>query len=158
MYRGFKTYRHWLNYSLHALSAVICGDDKVIDEMLEQNNYKSVKDVPYDLARQWLKQLKEVAKQVSPGHNKLKEAVGQGKMTDSQRKLIVKLTRYKFNWSEEATFSYIADLFPDYRKRMTLWEVENSQLDKMMRLLTNKDADKLIKRLLQIEKRNEGAQ
>ena len=154
MYRGFKTYRHWLNYSLHALSAVICGDDKVLDEMLEQNYYKSVLDLPLDVARQWHKQLKEVARQVAPKHNKLKEAVGLGKMSDGQRKLIIKLTRYKFNWSDEATFSFIADLFPDHRKRLTLWEVENSKLDKLMRLLTTKDADKLIKRLLQIEKRN----
>lgn len=154
MHRGFKTYRHWLNYSLHALSAVICGDDKVIDEMLEQNHYKSVCDLPLDVARSWYKQLKEVAKQVAPKHDKLKETIGLGKMSDGQRKLIIKLTKYTFNWSDEAAFSYLAEMFPDYRKRLSLWEIENSKINKLMALLTTKDADKVIKRLLQLQKRN----
>lgn len=154
MYRGFKTYRHWLNYSLHALSAVICGDDTVIDEMLEQNYYKSVKDLPNNTAESWYKQLKEVAKQTAPKHQKLKEAIGLGNMSDGQRKLIIKLTKYEFNWKPEATFSYIAEMFPDYRKRLSLWEIENSKVNKLMALLTTKDADKVIKRLLQLQKRN----
>lgn len=155
MYRGFKTYRHWLNYSLHALSAVICGDDEVIDEMLGQNNYKSVLDLPLDVAQKWYKQLKEVAKQVAPKHNKLREAVGLGKMSDGQHRLIVKLTKYDFNWKPEASFSYLAEMFPDYRKRLSLWEIENSKINKLLALLTTKDADKVIKRLLQMKKRNE---
>ncbi len=154
MYRGFKTYRHFLNYSLHALSAVICGDDTVIDQELSLRKIASVKELTDKDAKLLYRQLSEVAKKVSSNTNELKSAIGLGKMTDRQRAAIIKITKYNFGWSQEATFSFIAEMFPDYRKRMSAWEIENSKLNKLYGLLTMKDADKIIKRLISIEKRN----
>ena len=156
MYRGYKTYRHFLNYSLHALSVVICGDDTVIDEELSQQGLSSVKELSDKEARLLYRQLSEVAKRTAKHTSVIETAIGLGKMTDRQRKAIIKISKYNFNWSNEATFSFIAEMFPDYRKRMSLWEVENSKLNKLFGLLTMKDADKIIKRLLSIEKRNSG--
>lgn len=154
MYRGFKTYRHYLNYQLHALSAVICGDDTVIDDELARRGLKSVKDLSLRDAQALVKDLTLVAKKVSNNVNQLKEAIGQGRMTGPQRSAIIKIAKYIFNWSNEAIFSYILETFPDYRNKLSKWEVENSKLYKLMGILSSKDADKIIKRLDAIKKRN----
>jgi len=154
MYRGFKTYRHFLNYSLHALSAVICGDDTVIDQELYLRNLKSVKELTDLEAKLLCRQLAEIAKKVTNNTNVLKAVIDLGKMSLNQRKAIIKITKYNFNWTTEATFSFIAEMFPDYRKRLSTWEIQKSKLNKLYGLLNKKDADKIIKRLISIEKRN----
>lgn len=154
MYRGFKTYRHYLNYQLHALSAVICGDDTVIDDELARRGLTSVKDLSLRDAQALVKDLTLVAKKVSNNVNQLKEAIGQGRMTVSQRAAIIKIAKYIFNWSNEAIFSFILETFPDYRNKLSKWEIENSKLYKLFGLLSSKDADKIIKRLDAIKKRN----
>jgi hypothetical protein len=154
MYRGFKTYRHYLNYKLHALSAVICGDDAVIDAQLAERGLTSVKDLSLREAQQLAKELTIVAKNVSNNVNKLKEAIGQGKMTANQRSAIIKIAKYKLGWGTEAIFSYILDTCPDHRTRLSKWEIENSKLNHLFGLLSSKDADKIIKRLDAIQKRN----
>jgi hypothetical protein len=45
MYRGYKTYRHFLNAKLHALSIIFCGDDTVIEEELHKRGLASVIDL-----------------------------------------------------------------------------------------------------------------
>lgn len=154
MYRGFQTYRHFLNAKLHALSAVICGDDRVLDIALERYGVKSVKELSFAEARGLYASLRDAARQSAESIGELRAAIGEGPMTVGQRKLIIKLTKYEFNWTPEATFSYILDMFPDHRKRMSLWEVQNSELHKLYRLLNSKEADRVIKRLLGIQKRN----
>lgn len=158
MYRGYKTYRHFLNAKLHALSAIICGDDTILREALLSYNVSSVKDLDFRSAQELYRQLKIAAQQMTKKTNELKEAIGLGKMTNAQRALIIRLTKYKFQWSTEATFSYIVEMFPDYRKRLSIWEVQHSQLGKLFHLLSSRDADRVIKRLLAIEKRNSQAQ
>jgi hypothetical protein len=154
MYRGYQTYRHFLNAKLHALSAIICGDDTVLREALRSYNVASVTALDHRQALELYRQLKEAAKQIAPKTDELKSAIGLGKMTSAQRSLIIKLTKYKFKWSPEATFSYILTMFPEHRKRMSIWEVQNSQLGKLYSMLSSRDADRVIKRLLSIEKRN----
>lgn len=154
MYRGFKTYRHFLNCKLHALSSVICGDDTLLDENLALAGVKSVTELELQDARKLYYRFSELAKQSSAKTNEMKSAIGLGSITQKQRAMIVKITRYNWKWSDEAVFSFIAEMFPEYRKRLSLWEIEHSKLNKLYGLLTAKDADKIIKRLLQIEKRN----
>lgn len=154
MYRGFQSYRHFINYSLHSLSTVICGDDTVLRAELARLGVSSTKDLPYKEARRLYNELSFIAKGASRNLNMLKTAIGQGGMTKRQRAMIVRITKYVFLWSPEATFSFIIEMFPDYRKRLTIWEVQNSKLNKLFGILTGKDADKLIKRLIKIEKRN----
>ena len=155
MYRGYKTYRHYLNAKLHALSAVICGDDTVIDEELARRGLKSVTELTPADAKLIHTQLTEVARKVSNNVNELKSIIGAGRITDRQRAAIIKSAKYKINWSQEATFSYILESLPEYRKRLSSWEIENSKLNKLYSILTTKDADKIIKRLDMIQKRNQ---
>lgn len=154
MYRGYATYRAFLNAKLHALSAVICGDDELIDSILADKNLKSVKELSTRDASELYQFLLSEAKRRQPNADQVNSILGKGRMTDNQRNLIIKVTKYNFHWSPEATFSYIVEMFPDYRKRLSLWEVQNSKLGKLFSLLTAQDADRVIKRLLAIEKRN----
>ncbi|HPI38896.1 MAG TPA: hypothetical protein PK397_13225 [Ignavibacteriaceae bacterium] len=154
MYRGFKTYRHFLNAKLHALSIVICGDNTVIDAELQRRGLASVIDLSLKDAKLLYKELSYVAKKTSYSKQVLNDAIGLGKITKKQRNIILKITRYNFRWTDEAIFSFIAEMFPNARKRLSIWEVQNSKLYKLINILDSKDADKIIKRLLGIEKRN----
>ena len=75
-------------------------------------------------------------------------------MSVSQRKAIIKITKYEFSWSPEATFSFLLSVLPEKRKRLSSWEIQNSKLLKLFTLISPKDADKIIKRLDKIKKRN----
>jgi len=154
MYRGFKTYRHFLNYKLHALSAIICGDDYVIDGELAARGLSSVKELSNPEAKELVEKFTATAKRVSNNVDGLKAAIGEGKITDRQRAAIIKVGKYILNWSNESIFSYILDTCPAHRKRLSLWEVRNSKLNKLLGLLSSKDADAVIKRLDQIQKRD----
>ncbi|MCS7054086.1 MAG: DUF1018 domain-containing protein [Ignavibacterium sp.] len=153
MYRGFKTYRHFLNYQLHALSAIICGDDTVIDEELARRGFESVKQLNDREAELLYRQLKEVVNKLKSPPSELK--LSPPRMTDKQRKAILKLARYTFNWSDEALISYIFDMYPDKRKRLNNWEIKNANIHKIFNMLSIKEADKVIKRLDKIKARNE---
>jgi hypothetical protein len=75
-------------------------------------------------------------------------------MSDEQRKLIIKLTKYKFNWSAEVTFSKITEICPELAKRMTPWQIKNTKLLPLFNLMNKKQADKIIKRICKIDERN----
>jgi hypothetical protein len=154
MYRGFQTYRHFLNAKLHALSAIICGDDGILDDNLEARGKKSVTELDLKEAEELYGLFARIAQGSMETVDEWKSAIGQGKMTEKQRAMIIKICRYKFHWPVQATFSFIAEMFPAYRKRLSLWEIENSKLAKLYAMLSAEDADRIIKRLLQIEKRN----
>lgn len=79
-----------------------------------------------------------------------------GTMTDKQRCKIIAISKYKLHWSAEAIFSYILDTCKHLRARLSAWEIKNSKLNKLFSLLSFSDADKVIKRLEKIEKRNSG--
>jgi len=88
----------------------------------------------------------------------LKELKSEDKskvMSVGQRKAIIKITKYDFEWSPEATFSFILGVLPDRRNRMSVWEVQNSKLQKLYMIMSKADADKVIKRLDKIKKRNQ---
>lgn len=154
MARQYKTYRHFLNAKLHALSAVICGDDQIIDAWLEEHKFNSVKDIPNQEAKLLYECLLKRASLSAKTHRKFLQIGGQA-MTDNQYKMIVAKTRYEFGWSTEAVFSYILKTHPHLGKKLNSIEIKNNDVGKLLRLMSRVDGDKLIKRLLSIKKWNE---
>ncbi|MDI6804640.1 MAG: hypothetical protein QME58_12485 [Bacteroidota bacterium] len=155
MYRGFQTYRHFLNSKLHALSALICGDDTVLDAELKVFGVVSTKDLSDADALAVYINFKNIASNILKNKNQIDQLIGEARMTANQRACIIKITKYKFNWGLEATFSYILETLPNYRKRLSPWEIQNNKLRKLYSFLSAKEADKIIKRLDKIQKRNQ---
>lgn len=157
MYRGktYRTYRHFLNYQLHALSAVISGDDTVIDGELAFRKLSSVKELSDKDARELVKQLRIVASKISDRVSS-KDASGKDKATKKQIAMIYRIMKYKYNWSDGAMLSYLLKTLPEYRAKLSQWELKNNKVSRLINyVLTAKDADKLIKRLLKMEEKNE---
>lgn len=75
-------------------------------------------------------------------------------MSLPQRKAIIKITKYEFNWAPGATFSFILKVIPGCREKLTNYELKNSKLNILFNLLTSKQADTIIKRLIKIKERN----
>lgn len=75
-------------------------------------------------------------------------------MTLSQRRTIIKLTRYVFEWTVEYTFSKIIETVPALRGKLTGWELNNSRIGRLYSVMSKADADKVIKRLTKIEKKS----
>lgn len=173
MYKGYASYRHYINAKLHALSIKICGGREVLDESI----YRIIKDRPAatalwletvestgqvsttmltdaeasNLYRELISTFRDVHKNISSA----KEIIGtKDSITVSQRKAIIKIAKYEFHWSAEATFSFILTVLPEKRKKLSNWEIQNSKLLKLYTLICRKDADKIIKRLDKIKKRN----
>lgn len=158
-YKGYTDIRAFLNAKLHALSIRICGDRTVLDQEIDQVLLSrtvpvvplpqpSVKLLTFDEARTIYRKLFEAL-------NKMQYEIERDNlMTIGQRKAIIKVTKYEFNWSPQATFSFILSVIPDKRKRMSSWEIENSKLNKLYMIMSKSDADKVIKRLDQTKKRN----
>lgn len=148
MYKGFKSYRHYLNAKIHALSYLISGDETPIDFELLNRGVNSVKELSDKDAEYLYRQLKEVAKQLG------KELKTGERASDKQKKAILKLARYTFKWSDEAICSYIYDMYPEKRKRMNEWEIKKAKVYKLFDLMTIKEANNVIKRLDKIKERN----
>lgn len=168
MYKGYKTYRHYLNAKLNALAVEIIGQEDAKEFLRgEVLKYLSPRSEPYKIEGSGVKMLTdEQASRLFRSliitctgvKNKLK-AAGQltgsdQRMTLGQRKAIIRICKYEFRWSPEAAFSFILGIFPDKRKRISPWEIQHSKLGKLFTLISKKDADKIIKRLDMIKKRN----
>lgn len=148
MYNGYKTYRHYLNAKVHALSYLISGDKTILEEELNSRGLKSVTELSLQDIKILHKQLSEVIKGLGKRTNDI------NKMTVNQKRAIIKIARYDFGWSDEAIFSYILEMYPEKRKRLNNWEISKSKLSKLFTLLTLREADKVIKRLDKIKQRN----
>lgn len=174
-YRGFQSYRHYINSKLHGLSIRICGSREVLDtEIYRILNSRSLRPAAQDSlsktagassvsttmlsdheAQDLYNRLCKVAAKVSANIKGAKKIIGDDDaMTDGQRKAIIRLSRYNFSWTPEATFSFILGVVPEKRKRMSPWEIQNSKLQRLFGLMSKKDADRVIKRLDRIKKRN----
>lgn len=167
MYKGFESYRHYINSKLHGLSIRICGSRDLLDQELDKIfGSRPSADQPKDgtmsttmltdrEANDLYNRLCKLAATVSANIKASKQIIGSDDfMTDPQRRAIIRLTKYDFKWSPEATFSYILGIVPEKRKRLSPWEIQNSKLQRLFGLLTKKDADRVIKRLDKIKKRN----
>lgn len=154
MYKGYKSYRHYLNAKLHALSYLISGDESVIESELFIRGLNSVKQLSDKDASIIYRTLKEIAKNLGKGENELKTTTGDKRASENQKRAILKLARHTFNWSDEAICSYIFDMYPDKRKKMNEWEIKKADVYKLLNILTTKEANKVIKRLDKIKERN----
>jgi len=142
MYKGFKTYRHFLNAKLHALSFVISGSTQVIDEELQERGLHSTTELSDKEAELLYRKFAEVAKNVGS-----RKKAAEPSSTEKQRKAIIKLYKYVLHWTQEGAFSYLLDTCPAYRKRLNSFEITNSKIYTLLNMLTVKDASKIIKRL-----------
>lgn len=178
MYKGFKTERAFYNCKLHGLAHIIAGagaDDFLKEEvnklmnrrasqpatMFDDSTYglavtSGVRDLTDEEARALYIALVKVAQNVTANIKAAREitgAPGNG-MSDDQRKCIIKISKYQFHWSAEVTFSKILEICPELAKRLTPWQIQNTKLGVLYNLLNTAQADKIIKRLIKIEKRN----
>lgn len=164
--KTFKSRRSFLNAKLHAYSIQICGDKTVLEQLvyesllargLSKNDITScsVLQLTDQEAEAIYSTLADTNKQVSANVKKAYEYTGQNQdMTYKQRNLIIKLTKYSWNWTPEATFSYLLESLPHLRQRLNSFEIQKSKLKALYGLMTSEDADKVIKRLTQLEKNN----
>lgn len=164
--KQFKDRRSFLNAKLHAYSIQICGDKTMLEQCvyesllargLSKHDIKScsVLQLTDAEAEAIYKTLQDTNKQVSANVKKAYEYTGQNQdMTFKQRNLIIKLTRYKWNWTPGATFSYILESCPHLRAHLNSFEIQKSKLKALYSQMTVEDADKVIKRLTQLEKSN----
>lgn len=97
----------------------------------------------------------ESARAIKTNQKKVDELFGTGSgMTDAQRKKIIKVARWEFKWDIQVTFSKIIEILPELRKRLTPWEIQNCKMVALYGAMNKKQADKVIKVLSAIEKRN----
>lgn len=175
-YKGFQSRRHFINSKLHGLSIKICGDRSVLDQSIYRiimnrpvlNNSLLLEDIKATgrvsttmltdqeatfIYNQMIRTLTAMQKNIKAAKTIVGEK-NKSVMTEPQRKSIIKITKYEFKWSPEATFSFILTVLPEKRKKLSSWEIQNSKLLKLYTLISFKDADKIIKRLDKIKKRN----
>lgn len=121
MYKGYYSYRGYINAKLHALSIKICGDTSMLEsEIIKTIETREDKSGDKDFIEISTKSLtdKELANMyhkllttlnsVSKNITSAKNIIGTNdSMSVAQRKAIIKITKYEFNWSPEATFSFI---------------------------------------------------
>lgn len=149
--------RKQINSALHVLSIKICGDDTALRGILSQYGVESTLQLTDEQAKKCLQELEEVYRKTLNTNKKVNEIIDPNnkQMTQRQRAMLIKIARYKFNWKKEATFSYILETCPNLRDMLTNFEIRKSKLGILLKLMSKKDADKVLKRLLAIEKRNE---
>jgi hypothetical protein len=164
--KNYKSRRAFLNAKLHAYSIQICSDTTLLEQCvfealvargLSKHDIKScsVLQLTDEEAEAIYKTLSETNKQVSANVKKAYEYTGQNQdMTFKQRNLIIKLTKYTWKWTPEATFSYILESCPHLRSKLTNFEIQKSKLKALFSLMVIEDADKVIKRLTQLEAKN----
>ena len=172
-YKGYKSERAFYNAKIHGLAILIAGPQnshdlikgelrKIIDKrisppnMFDKPGTESVTDLRDQEARQLYYDLLNTCQKVKANiktTNSILGLPGSG-MTDRQRKKLIRITKYKFNWSAEVTFSKFIEICPKLAKRLTPWQIKNTKLLPLFNLMSNGQADKIIKRLEKIEERN----
>jgi len=117
--------RKQINSALHVLSIKICGDDTALRGLLSQYGVESTLQLTDEQAAKCLQELEEVYRKTLNTNKKVNEIIDQNnkQMTQRQRAMLIRLTRYKFNWKKEATFSYILETCPDLRDMLTNFEI-----------------------------------
>jgi len=121
--------------------------------VFNKDNEYSTDNLSDDEAYRFMLDLKKEAERVSVNLNRAKTVSGN-LLSDGQKRAILKLSLYTFKWSKGATMSYIFTMFPEYRKKMNSYEIQNNLLNKLLSFLTRYDADKIIKRLDMLKERN----
>ena len=161
MFKGYKDYRSYLNAKLHALSIKICGSRELLDTEIDRTillrSGQGIFPLPApSTTLLTIEEAENIYRKLFRTLNNLKKKseTDPNKMTPAQRNAIIKLTKYEMNWSVQATFSFILGVIPERRKRLSSWEIANSKMLKLYSIMSKEDANKVIKRLDQIKKRN----
>lgn len=171
MYKGYKDIRSFYNAKIHALAINIAGAENervLIQTECEQSgfgNFDGVSKLTDSQAESLYKRLTQVIRSLRENMNEAKKVrtvqfqpspdSSSPSMTLSQRRTIIKLTRYVFEWTIEYTFSKIIETVPALRQKLTGWELNNSRIGRLYSVMSKADADKVIKRLSKIEKKKQ---
>ncbi|HRE42315.1 MAG TPA: hypothetical protein PLG90_13395 [Ignavibacteria bacterium] len=125
---------------------MFCSFTKITGSVLELTNEE---------AELLYKNLLSDYERVKNNNKVVENILGTGKMmSDAQRKKIIRICRYKFNWSIEVTFSKLLEFIPDLRKKLTQWEIEKYKMVALYGKINKQQAGKIIKILEKIEKNN----
>jgi len=149
--------RKQINSALHVVSIKMCGDDTALRGMLSKYGVQSTLQLTDEQAAKCLLELEDIYRKTLSTNKKVSEIIDPDskQMTRRQRAMLIKLTRYKYNWKKEATFAYILETCPDLRNMLTNFEIKKSKLHVLFSLMSKRDADMVLKRLTAIERRNE---
>lgn len=149
--------RKQINSALHVVSIKICGDDTALRGMLTKYGVQSTLQLTDEQAAKCLIELEDLYRKTLNTSKKVNEIIDpeSKQMTTKQRAMLIRLTRYKYNWKKEATFAYILETCPELRNMLTSFEIKKSKLHILFSLMSKRDADSVLKRLIAIEKRNE---
>ena len=172
MYKGYKTYRGYINAKLHALSFLICGSREVLDTEIcrilksrtSPDHLDDNKPVLIELSSKLLTdseatdlyhKLIRTADAIKKNEVKANEILGINDIiTDKQRKAIISLCQYKLKWNPSGTFGYLMKTIPELKGRMTGLQYKNCDLKKMYSVISKSEADTIIKRLDKIIEHN----
>lgn len=177
MYKGYDDKRKFLNSKLHGLSVKICGSREVLEQEIyhilsnralqpgandsiskASTNSISVTMLSDAEADTLYNKLLSTFRNVRANMKATEKLLGNAEsnlMSLEQRKKIIRILKYKFNWPLEVSFSKILEICPELAKRMTPWHIQNNKIIVLYSLMTKKQADKVIRRLERIEHRNE---
>jgi hypothetical protein len=168
MQKNYKNIRSFHNAKIHAHAISIAGKEN--EYALIQIEAEALCIEPFDgvskltdahaaLLYSKLSQLKKsqtekIKAAVSvPDSPAVTEAGSTPSMTLAQRRTINKLTIYVLKWNIEYSFAKIIETLPNLRQKLTGWELNNSRIGRLYSIMSKTDADKLIKRLTQIERK-----
>ena len=115
----------------------------------------SIKDLTDDEARRMYFMLLKSVKGVKENEKAVNRILkNSNDMSEDQRRKIIRLTKYKFNWKVGTTFAKILEYVPRLRKRLTPFDIQNTKILALFSQLKKNEADKVIKRLEKIEMQN----
>lgn len=183
MYKGYKSERAFYNAKIHALACTINAEtadlilkDNITKIILSRpfkqaglfTDFRApgtdrsdsgswrVTNLTDGEARGLYFQLLKDCKNVKANMKTSNMILGiQGsEMNDAQRKRIIKLAKYNFGWTVEVTFSKILEFCPELAKRLTPWQIQNTKIQPLYNLMSKIQANRVIKRLEKIERRN----
>lgn len=76
---------------------------------------------------------------------------------DKQINKIIAIAKYKFHWGRKAIFNYILESVKDSGLRVTIEDAKHYKYSALLQTLSVSEKSLVIKRLEQIEKRNNAA-
>ena len=166
--RSYKTRRAFLNAKIHALAIRIAGKEnerallQVESEALCSETFNGVSKLSDSQAESLYNTLLKVNSKIGKSLADVSPASGEPSpkasgnsgtsMTVKQRRNIITLSRDSFKWDIPRLFAYILETCPPLRSRLSGWELEYSRITKLFSIMSNKDADKVIKRMTGNEK------
>ncbi len=164
MYKDYQSERAFYNAKIHGLAHLLYGEDagsclkSAVRQIIETDggDVMSGVDPVSSVTALTDTQAKELYYYFLNSYKKLKASQPKGieMMTDDQRRKIIKITKYKFRWPLEVTFSKILEFVPELSKRLTPWQIKQTKILPLFNQIKRLQADQIIKRLEKIEKKS----